>query len=52
MNGWVGEGLSKVIAGIALVAILILVLQLFYNTGDSGLPNAFVTYFAGVFSRG
>lgn len=52
MSGWVGDGLSKIIAGIALIAILVLVLQLFFNTGDSGLPKAFVDYFAGVFSRG
>lgn len=52
MHNWVGEGLAKMIGFIAFTAVIVVLLMLFLNPGDSGLPNAFTTYFLGVFSRG
>ena len=53
MRGWVGEGLSMIIAFLAIAMILLTVLILFYApTEASGLPHAISQAFIGVFSRG
>lgn len=52
MRGWVGEGLSMIIAFLAIAMILITILILFYSpSNDTGLPQALQS-FIGVFSRG
>ena len=52
MRGWVGEGLSIIIASLAIAMILLTILILFYSpTEATGLPEA-INSFLGVFSRG